>query len=86
MSKGLGYGLMIAGLAIIALRLLFQKTLANIPALASISPTKTLIISATVGIVLIILGATMSGGDKKPKDVPIYDKTGKHVVGYRQTK
>jgi len=81
MSKLIGYIVMLIGVVVIGARLLF-KNIIKIPYLGN---TK---ISSVIGIVLIIIGffLTKPSSSKTPKQLPIYDKTGKKIIGYRESR
>jgi hypothetical protein len=84
MSKIIGYVLMIAGVVVIGARFLLKNLIEKIPILNDIK------ITALVGIGLIIVGFFLtnpsSSSGKQEKEVPVYDKHGKKLVGYRRTK
>jgi hypothetical protein len=83
--KALGYGLAILGIAI----LIFSKTISSLSFLKGISKIMAYII--IVGLILVIAGIffvmdTSSSSSKQAEEVPVYDKKGKTIVGYRRTK
>jgi len=82
MSKLIGYIVMLIGVVVIGAGLLFKNIIDKIPYLGN---TK---ISSVIGIVLIIIGffLTKPSSSKTPKQLPIYDKTGKKIIGYRESR
>ena len=82
MAKLISYILAAIGILIIAFMSYIQKALPMIPS----TPPYVLL----AGVALVVLGIVfMMGGTKlgkQEKEVPIYDKTGKRIVGYRRMK
>jgi len=81
--KLLSYILMLAGLALIAVKLWAADLLTKIPFLSTLNQTYTI----AIGAILIILGIFLllkkkDGKQPKAGEVPIYQ--GKQVVGYRR--
>ncbi len=79
-SKLIGYILAGLGIAGIALTNVLQNALSFIPA----KPPYVLLGSVALVIIGIVL--LMSNKPKHPKEVPVYDKHGKEIVGYRRMK
>jgi len=73
--------LMGAGFAVLVGNLMFKSTIEKIPFLAGKS-----YIVLILAVVLIVAGVFLGQGQKKMKEVPIYDKAGKNIVGYRRMK
>lgn len=83
MKKVLGYIIMIAGLALLALSFEQVRIMASLTLPASITDLYLMI----GGIILILIGAAIGfrgGSGKQPVEVPIY--RGNQVVGYRRTR
>jgi len=85
MSKILGYIISIIGIVAI----IFSKTILGLSFIKGTSINITYIIIG--GIVLVVLGIALNmmmegGSSSAAEEVPVYDKTGKKLVGYRKTK
>jgi len=81
MAKPIGLILIVAGFAVLVANFLLKNFIASLPYIGS-KPMYVLI----AGVVLIAIGLALTMGGKREKEVPIYDKKGKNVVGYRRTK
>ena len=79
-SKLVGYILAGVGIVVIALSQTIQKLVPIIPA----TPPYILLVGAAIVILGIVF--MMNLGKKQEKEVPIYDKHGKNIVGYRRLK
>jgi hypothetical protein len=79
-SKIIGYILAAVGIVIIAFMNILQGILTFIPS----KPPYILLI----GVALVIVGVVFLMGKKtrQEKEVPVYDKNGKNIVGYRRMK
>jgi hypothetical protein len=83
MSKLIGYIVMLLGVVVISARVVLKNVVAQVPLL---NDTK---ITAIAGLILLIIGFFLtnpSSSTKTPKHLPVYDKTGKKIVGYREGK
>ncbi len=81
--KSLGYILSLVGVAGVVL----YKKIATISFLKEIPKINTYTLIASVVLVILGLFFVMQGSSAKAEEqVPIYDKSGKKVVGYRKTK
>jgi len=76
-----GVILIIAGFAVLIGNFLFKTAIQKLPFLGSKSAYILI-----AGIILIFAGLAFGSGRKKQKEVPIYDKKGKQIVGYRRMK
>jgi len=86
-NKIIGYVLSLLGLAffVASSKTMIAKIALSFPFMANIKPLYimiTAVILVIIGIVLIM----SEGTTKTEADVPIYDKSGKKVVGYRRTR
>ncbi|MEM3405371.1 MAG: hypothetical protein QW117_00120 [Candidatus Pacearchaeota archaeon] len=84
MSKALGYILMLIGVIILFSGLILKNSQMNIPLINNIN----IKFIPVVGIILVIIGFILTNysSSKNKKHLPIYDKTGKKIVGYRESK
>jgi hypothetical protein len=81
MAKLTSMVLMIAGFIVLVVSLMFKQVLNTLPLISG----KGYIIPIIR--IMLIFGGVVSGNKKeRPIEVPIYDKKGKEIVGYRRTK
>ena len=81
--KALGYILALIGIVII----IFNKAITGLSFLKGIAKIEVYAIVA--GIILVIAGLFFlmdSSSVQQAEEVPVYDKSGKKIVGYRRTK
>lgn len=81
MAKPIGLILIIAGFVILVANFLLKNIIASLPFIAG---RQAYVLIA--GIILIAVGLALTMGGRREKEVPIYDKRGKQIVGYRRTK
>ena len=81
MVKILGIILVILGALLLSWNISY-KTQFEIPFLSEQSDAVIL----GIGAVIVIIGVFFLRSGKKRKEVPVYDRKGKKVVGYRRTK
>ena len=82
----LGYILMVIGLALIAVRVLFEDLLTQIPGLTNLNTLSAVIIGGALIIVGFFLTKRKSKMRHASEEVPIYEGAGKkrRIVGYRR--
>lgn len=84
-SKLISYILAGIGIALIALMSVIQGLIQSVIPTFPTSPPYILL----AGVAFVLLGVVLLMSDKKnkqEKEVPIYDKSGKNIVGYRRMK
>lgn len=81
--KSLGYALSLIGIAVVIL----SGQITSLSFLKAIP--KIMIYTVGLGVILIIAGVFFlmdSSSGSQEVEVPVYDKSGKKIVGYRRTK
>jgi len=84
MAKLIGYIVMLLGVIVIGAKIILKNFVEKFPILSNTKMT------AMVGVALLAIGFILtnpsSSSSKTPKHLPVYDKAGKKVVGYRESK